>query len=88
MINNLMIISKDNYYICYFEWFTSGEGKNKFALRLERDYSLTKESNYKAFIEYNDNGVLEFENELPEKWSNLIKPVLRNFQLETILENK
>jgi hypothetical protein len=90
MVNDLMIISKDNYYICYFEWYTPGEcGKEKFALRLEKDFSMSQmESKYMAFIEYNDNDVHRFDDELPEKWSNLIKPVLRNFQLESILENK
>ena len=89
MVNDLMIISKDNYYICYFEWYTPEWGKEKFALRLEKDFSITEmESKYKAFIEYNDNDVHRFDDELPEKWSNLIKPVLRNFQLESILENK
>ena len=90
MVNDLMIISTDNYYICYFEWFTSGEwGKQKFALRLEKDFSVTQmESKYKAFIEYNDNDVHRFEDELPEKWANLIKPVFRDFLLESILESK
>ena len=90
MVNDLMIISKDNYYICYFEWFTSSEwGKQKFALRLEKDFSVTQmESKYKAFIEYNDNDVHRFEDELPEKWTSLIKPVFRDFLLKSILESK
>jgi len=90
MINDLMIISKDNYYICYFEWFTPGEwGKQKFALRLEKDFSMSQmESIYKAFIEYNDNDVHRFEDELPEKWTSLIKPVFRDFLLDSILESK
>jgi hypothetical protein len=91
MVNDLMIISKDNYYICYLEWHTPECGKEKFALRLEKDFSITEmESKYKAFIEYNDSEgeANKYEDELPEKWSNLIKPVLRNFQLESILENK
>jgi len=90
MVNDLMIVSKDNYYICYIEWYTSGEwGKQKFALRLEKDFSISQmEPIYKAFIEYNDNDVHRFEDELPEKWSNLIKPVFRDFLLESILESK
>lgn len=89
MVNDLMIISKDNYYLCYFEWYTPKEwGKEKFSLRLEKDFSLTEmESKYKAFIEYNSSEINRFEDELPEKWANLIKPILRNFQLEVILEN-
>jgi len=46
------------------------------------------ESIYKAFIEYNDNDVHRFEDELPEKWTSLIKPVFRDFLLDSILESK
>jgi hypothetical protein len=90
MVDDLMIISRDNYYICYFEWFTSGEwGKQKFAIRLEKDFSITKmESKYKSFIEYDDNDVSVFEDEMPERWTNLIKPIFRNFILESILDDK
>jgi hypothetical protein len=90
MVNDLMIISTDNYYLCYFEWYTPKElGKEKFALRLEKDFSITEmESKYKAIIEYKDSEIERFEDELPEYWSNLIKPILRNFQLEVILDNK
>lgn len=83
MVNDLMIISQDNYYLCHYHSI------NKFSIRLEKEYSMSQMNyNYKAIIEtsnnFNDHQI--FDDVIPEKFIDIIKPILRNFQLDIILD--
>lgn len=80
LLNNLLIISRDNYY--YLCW-SEGNGRS-VSLRLEIDFKISKmKSEYKAEI----NGFgSEFTDDIPDEFLKDIIPILRDFQLDTILE--
>lgn len=80
LINDTLIISRDNYY--YLCW---SEGNSRsVSLRLEINFNISKmKSEYKAEI----NGFgSEFTDYIPDEFLNDIIPILRDFQLDTILE--
>lgn len=86
LVNNVLIISEDNYYLCYFKW-NGGD----FSLKLEVNYNFKEMTNqYKATIEIkdypNDKKYGEFFDIIPDEYTKILKPYLRDFQLNTILE--
>ncbi len=80
LVNDILIISRDNYYLCCFG--------GTLLLRLEVDFKITKMiTSYKAIIiEPKDMKHEEFTDIIPDKYIKIITPFLRDFQIDTILE--
>lgn len=88
MIDNLMIISIDNYYILYYQ----PDGENSTQIRIEKDYNLVRiwghdipydMINYKIHVEVG-NQIYTSENSMIELTYKIIKPFLREVKLNKI----
>jgi hypothetical protein len=104
LIDNFMIISKDNYYLCYHEldngllMDSNSWTLNKIQFRLEVNYLPSKIGD-EGYVEYSmiydnktDQGVptirIEGDKNIPESMMDKIKPIIRNFRLKTIIEDE
>ena len=88
LIDNLMIISKDNYYILYYQ----PDGENSTQIRIEKDYNLVRiwggdvpydMANYKIHVEVGSQIELD-ENYKVELAYKIITPFLREVKLNKI----
>jgi len=92
IIDNFMIISKDNYYLCY-QQFDDG---SKIQFRLEVNYLPSKIGD-EDYVEYSmiydlktsegDYPTLRIEGDkdIPEPIMNKIKPIIRQFKLNQLV---
>lgn len=92
LIDNFMIISKDNYYLCY-QQFDDG---SKIQFRVEVNYLLSKIGD-EDYVEYSmiydlktsegDYPTLRIEDgkNIPEPMMNIIKPIIRQFKLNQLV---
>ena len=92
LIDNFMIISKDNYYLCYHE-FDDG---SKIQFRLEVNYLLSKIGD-EDYVEYSmvydyktPQGSsptirIEGDKNIPENMIKHIKPIIRQFKLNQLV---
>ena len=84
IIDEFMIIFKDNYYLCYHKL----DDDSKIQLRLEVDKDYTE---YTMIYDFNtDKGhypVIQIENDqdIPEPIMNKIKPIIRHFKLNQLI---
>lgn len=84
LVNGLLIISKDNYYQLYFPL-----NNGSFSLKIEFDFSITKMMGfYKASILISNPNIKEgeFFDTIPDDYTKILIPILRDFQLDSILE--
>lgn len=91
LIDNFMIISKGNYYLCYYEL----DNGSKIQFRLEVNYIITKVN--EDFVEYTmvydaktDEGNfppmrIDHDKDIPEPIMNKIKPIIRQFKLNQLV---
>ncbi len=91
LIDNFMIISKDNYYLCYHEFDGS-----KIQFRLEVNYLLSKIGD-EDYVEYSmvydyktPQGSsptirIEGDKNIPEDMIKHIKPIIRQFKLNQLV---
>ncbi len=91
LIDNFMIISKDNYYLCYHEFDGS-----KIQFRLEVNYLLSKIGD-EDYVEY--SMVYDYktpqgssptirvygDKNIPEDMIKHIKPIIRQFKLNQLV---
>ena len=92
LIDNFMIISKDNYYLCYHEL----DNGSKVQFRLEVNYLPSKIGD-EDYVKYSmiydhktDQGDyptirIEGETNIPEPEMNRIKPIIRQFKLNQLI---
>ena len=91
LIDNLMIISKDNYYQCLYQL----EDESNIKFRLEVDYHFSQSfSTYKFVYEFSSKFeqsspvVINTNENIPQHIIEYILPIIRNFRLKTIIEDE
>lgn len=94
IIEDLMIISRDNYYLLHYE----PDNKDCFRIRIEKDYNLVRlwsgdipydSTNYKIYVELVElnQPFTQFytsENSMIELTYKIITPFLREIKLKEI----
>lgn len=92
LIDNFMIISNDNYYLCYYEL----DNGSKIQFRLEVNY-LTSKIGDEDYVEYSmiyelktsegDYPTLRIEGDkdIPRPILDNIKPIIRQFKLNQLV---
>jgi hypothetical protein len=92
LIDNFMIISKDNYYLCYHEL---NDG-SKIQFRLEVNYLPSKIGD-EDYVEYTmvydlktgqgNSPTIQIEGDkiIPEPMMDKIKPIIRQFKLNQLI---
>lgn len=87
MIDNLMIISKDNYFQVLYQF----EDKTSISIRLETNYKLTQfqtiyhlESEYEGQVPI----TIQHNQQIPKNITQYLLSILRHFNLNTILDNE
>ena len=88
IIEDLMIISRDNYYLLHYE----PDNKDCVRIRIEKDYNLVRiwggdvpydMTNYKIYVEVG-NQFYTSENSMIELTYKIITPFLREIKLKEI----
>jgi hypothetical protein len=92
LIDNFMIISKDNYYLCYHEL----DDGSKIQFRLEVNYLPSKIGD-EDYVEYTmvydlktskgNSPTIQIEGDksIPEPMMDKIKPIIRQFKLNQLI---
>jgi hypothetical protein len=92
LIDNFLIISKDNYYLCYHKL----DNGSTVQFRLEVNYLPSKIED-EDYVEYTmiydhktsqgDSPTIRIEGDknIPEPIMNIIKPIIRQFKLKQLI---
>jgi hypothetical protein len=88
LIDNLMIIGKDNYY----QLFLSISDNHKLQLRISKQYSIIKKTYYIFHYEISNGTENESYHDLiefiPKKVVDLITPTIRQFNINLLLNEE
>ncbi len=88
LIDNLMIIGKDNYY----QVFLSISDNHKLQLRISKQYSIIKKTyyilNYEILDGNKDQNYNEIKDKVPEQVIKLLLPTIRQFNINLLLNEE
>ena len=87
LIDNLMIIGKDNYY----QLFLSISDNHKLQLRISKQYSIIKKTYYILHYEILDGNKdqnYEIKDIVPEQITSLLLPTIRQFNINLLLNEE
>jgi hypothetical protein len=87
IIDNIIVVSKDNYYLCYIN--ISDNFKIQF--KVEQKYSIIKKTHY--ILHYNiitdtENTSNNTQEEVPKSILDIITPHLRELNIKILLNNQ